>query len=495
MYSKVLVVVASLTIPLFLWAKSYALVVGIDRYNEADNLNGAVADAVSLNKMLIDQGIESITLLKNSEATRDNVLYTLQKIAKEIQKDDQFYMFFSGHGTSLQDASFAETFRGDKKLLAMMENSGALIPSDFSRKNVRDTLIIGYRDLRPQFEKIDTKGATSLVVFDACFSGMTSRSLPSRKSRRRHLILPNEIHYDTTSKDSKKRVLLSLNKIYFTPKLDHPYKNLIYIASTSTSDWAVENKNTRRGYLTQQVEQCLKGIGDYNRDQRIFKKELDGCLKNSNLPQAPQVYPQDESVDPFIIGYSNVIETQNTLNINSSSGVYTISDNYSQLQQFDNLSDVERFKKSYSIFEIEGSDSFNMVAYESSDLDIAKKTFAKGDNLIITMRSKKGGYLALFSIDSRGHFYILEPYEESKKIHSEMTYRYAESEVGEPLGTDLMKGILFYNKKDLDKLRAFHTDSYGRVRDIDEVEKIYHYLKKLPKSSFETASLKLFTQK
>ncbi len=480
---------------MFLWAKSYALVVGIDSYTEADNLNGAVADAVSLNKMLANQGIESITLLKDKEASRNNILFSLQKIAKEIQKDDQFYMFFSGHGTSLQDASFAETFKGDKKLLAMMENSGALIPADFSRKNVRDTLIIGHRDLRPQFEKIDTKGATSLVVFDACFSGMTSRSLPSRKTRRRHLILPDEVHYDTVSKDSKNRVLLSLDKIYFTPKLEHPYKNLIYIASTSTSDWAVENRNTRRGYLTQQVEECLKGIGDYNRDQRIFKKELDSCLKNSNLPQAPQVYPQDESVDPFIIGYSNAIGSHYTLNVNSDSGVYTVSDNFSQLQQFDNLSDVDRFKKSYHIFGLEGSDSFNMVAYDSSDTDIAKKTFVNGDMLTITMRSKKRGYLALFTIDSRGNFYMLEPYEDSIEIQPETMYRYAESEVGEPLGTDLMKAIIFYDKKDLDRLREFHTDSYGRVRDTEEVEKIYHYLKKLPKSSFETASLKLFTQK
>ncbi len=495
MYSRLLLMVWAASIPLFLWAKSYALIVGIDNYNEADDLHGAVADAVSLNKTLYTQGIDTITLLKNAEATRENILFSLHDIAKKIQKEDRFYMFFSGHGTSLQDASFAETFQGDKKLLAMMENSGALIPVDFSRKNVRDSLIIGHRDLRPEFEKIDNKGATSIVVFDACFSGLTSRSLPSRSTRRRHLILPDEVHYDNGSQEKKKRILLPLDKLYFIPKLEHPYKNLIYIASTSSSDWAVEDSNTRRGYLTQQVEECLRGIGDYNKDHKVFKKELDSCLKNSNLPQAPQLYPQDETIDPLIINYTNVTGTNSALNINNNSGIYTISDNFSQLQTFDNLSDVERFKKSYHIYEFEGDDSFNMVAYDSSDMDSVKKTFAKGDEFVIMLESERGGYLALFSIDAKGNFYILEPNEDAIKLQASKPYMYAAVEAGEPFGTDLMKAILFENKKDLDGLRVFHTDSYGRVRESEEVDKIYAYLKNLPRETFSTASLKLLTHK
>lgn len=495
MFIKIFLICFFVLLPQVITAKEYALVVGIDKYIEAGRLSGAVADAQSVKKVLSLQGVDEIILLKDEEATRENILYALRSISKLVRKDDHFYMFFSGHGTSLQDASFAQTFRGDKKLLAMMENSGALIPVDFNMKSARDTLIVGHRDLRPLFETIDKKGAISLVVFDACFSGMTSRSLPSKKTRRRHLFMPEKIHFEGASTKEKRRKLISLNKIYFTPKLTHPYKNLIYVASTSTSDWAVEDKSTQRGYLTQEVERCLSGAVDHNRDHHIFKNELDKCLKNSNLPQAPQVYPQDSKVDPLIIRYSEASLDSDTLRVDNVSGTYTIWDNYSQLQVYDNLSDVERFKRAYRIFTLEGRDSFNLVAYNMKTPDTVQKTFVKGDTLKIEIMSKNGGYLALFSIDSKGNFYLLEPYEKSIEVEPFKRYTYTESEVGEPLGVDLMKAILFYSKSDLEYLRNFKTDQYGRVRDVDEVERLYEYLNKLPKSSFEVSSLKLFTQK
>lgn len=491
---KFLLVCSFFILPQNVTAKSYALIVGIDEYKEASDLSGAVADATSISKVLKYQGIDEITVLKNHMATRDNILYELRNISRHIQKDDYFYMFFSGHGTSLQDASFAQTFQGDKKLLAMMENSGALIPSDFTMKHIRESLIIGQRDLRPIFSTIDQKGAVSLVVFDACFSGMTSRSMPSRKSRRRHLVLANKIDFGSASKKDKKRKLIALKKIHFTPKPTHPYSNLIYVASTSTSDWAVEDKSTKRGYLTQEMERCLTGAVDYNRDHKIFKNELDNCLKNSNLPQAPQVYPQDKQVDPLLIRYFEESSHSDVLRVENTSGIYTISDNYSQLQVFDNLSDVERFKRAYRIFTLEGSDSFDLVAYNLKTPDTVQKTYRKGESIKIEMISNKGGYLALFSIDSKGNFYLLEPYDKSIKVKPLKRYTYTENEVGEPLGVDLMKAILFYEKSDLEYLKRFKTDTYGRVRDVGEVKRLYEYLEKLPKSSFEVASLKLFTQ-
>jgi len=483
-----------------LYGKSYALLVGIDKYKEARPwLQGAKRDAQSLYQTLSRQGVDDITILKDDEATRDAILSSLRRIAGSIQKDDRFYMFFSGHGTSLHDASFAETFRGDKRLLALMENSGALIPTDYSGKNPRETLIIGHRDLRPSFEKIDRKGAVSLVVFDACFSGLTARALPNMRAIRRHLVNPGKIHYKQGKASLTKRSLLPLDKVHFVPRLEHPYKHLIYVASTSTSDWAVEDKNTRRGYLTERVEQCLKGSEDFNRDQRIFRSELDLCLKNSNLPQAPQVYPQNTRLDPILIHYniSGAYRSSSdaSLQVENTSGGYTVSDGYSSLQRFDTLNDAERFKKTYRIFDLQGVNNFKMLSFSKEDPDINRKTFTSKEEIRITVESDKKGYLALFTIDSKGDFYLLEPFNDTIEINASQVYTYADSEVAEPFGVDLMKGFLFDNREDLEKLRVFKTDRYGKIRDMKTIDSLYQYLRTLPKESYTTAFLKLRTQK
>ena len=440
-------------------SKSYALIIGINRYKEASRLSGAVADANALYKMLQNIGVDDITILKDNQATKYNIISSLEKIAQKIDKNDRFYMFFSGHGTSLEDSEFAKEFYGDKKLLAMMEHSGALVPYNFSKKNIKDTLIIGHRDLRTLFEQIDSKGAISLVVFDACFSGMTSRGLISDDNRRKY-IDTSKINSKNIITNIPKRELIPIDNIYFTPKLEYPYKNLIYIASTSSSDWAVEDKNTNRGYLTQQIEKCLSGVDDYNRDNRIFKNELDSCLKNSNLPQAPQLYPQNRDINPLIIRYKNIKESNNTL-------------------QTDTHLDI------YNIFELKGENIFNIVAYNRDE--IIKKTFKNKEDLIIKIETQKDGYLALFSIDSMGNFYMIEPYQNIIKVKANKLYKYSQSQIGEPLGNELIKAILFYKKRDIERLKEFDSDR--------EINKIFKYLKNLPKSSFQTASLKLFTYK
>ena len=38
-------------------------------------------------------------------------------------------------------------------------------------------LIVGSRDLRPRFERLDALGAESLVLLDACYSGDTARNI------------------------------------------------------------------------------------------------------------------------------------------------------------------------------------------------------------------------------------------------------------------------------------------------------------------------------
>ena len=86
-----------------LMAKDYALVVTIGKYKHSKGLKGANIDRKIYHKILKKWGISNIISLHNHQATAKNILFYLADIAHKIQKGDRFYMFFSGHGSSLRD--------------------------------------------------------------------------------------------------------------------------------------------------------------------------------------------------------------------------------------------------------------------------------------------------------------------------------------------------------------------------------------------------------
>ncbi len=79
-----------------------------------------------------------------------------------------------------------------------------------------------------------------MVIIDACFSGMSFKDI--NPNSRKQLPIPIKLHFNS-------------NSIY-------PYKNIVYLASTVVSDWALEDKSHRpyRGFFSRALEQCLYSI-------------------------------------------------------------------------------------------------------------------------------------------------------------------------------------------------------------------------------------------
>lgn len=117
----VLLVVAVLAVPGRADAKHWALVVGIDKYDDpqVSALNGAVNDAKNLEQTLSDVlGIakDSVFLFvsddtsKTRRPTKGNIIRGLRYVAKEATAEDTFIMFFAGHGISHGKTSYLLTY-------------------------------------------------------------------------------------------------------------------------------------------------------------------------------------------------------------------------------------------------------------------------------------------------------------------------------------------------------------------------------------------------
>lgn len=227
-------------------AKDYALIVTIGHYKNVTFLQGAHQDNIVYREILKKWDVHNIISLKDSEATRKNILYHLSSIARKIQKNDRFYMFFSGHGSSLYDALYSIKFQL-AGLTEELRDSGVILPYDFDPKEISQTILIGKRDLRPQLEKIDLKINSGLIVIDACYSEHTIRG------------------------DAADNIINRTPNI-LTQSNGYPYEHIVYIASSIT-----EAQSGKFGAI---LSSCLK--------QKFVLKDLKRCI-NIKMDKSLQI--------------------------------------------------------------------------------------------------------------------------------------------------------------------------------------------------------------
>ena len=91
-----------------IYDNSYALIIGIDKYENVQNLNYAVKDAESIQDILVNtfnfpEG--NITLLKNEEATKQSIIQAFSDITTKAEESDRVLIYIAGHGetTDLPD--------------------------------------------------------------------------------------------------------------------------------------------------------------------------------------------------------------------------------------------------------------------------------------------------------------------------------------------------------------------------------------------------------
>lgn len=139
-----------------LYTKSYAIVVGIDRYENWPFLEFAAADAVAVREMLQRLGFDDITLLLNEEATQRRILTELfESLPSKVERNDRVLFYFAGHGQTYEMAG------GGRR--------GYIIPADAELTNYMPTAL-SMDQIRSLTRYIPAKHI--LYVMDSCYSGL-----------------------------------------------------------------------------------------------------------------------------------------------------------------------------------------------------------------------------------------------------------------------------------------------------------------------------------
>ena len=261
-----------------IYDNSWALIIGIDKYQNVKNLNYAVKDAESMQSMMVeyfDFPKDNVKILLNEEANYKNIRRQFSEISKSAGKNDRVLIFFAGHGETI------DLPEGGEK--------GYLLPHDGDRDDLYLTAVP--MDELKQIAFM-SKAKHILYLVDACYGGIAavgSRGLDSKST-------PNYIKKITSNKARQ------------------------IITAGGRGEEVIEKSEWGHSAFTLNLSRGLKdGNADLNGDDVITANELGLFLNekvtidsdNQQTPQYGRMTTQEgefifiNSVDPF--GISSIL--------------------------------------------------------------------------------------------------------------------------------------------------------------------------------------------
>ena len=148
---------------------SWALIVGVNQYQNAPPLNYACNDANAVGAILKEKfgfADENVTTLLDSDATRAKIMEHFLALEQKTCEDDRVFFFFAGHGMTKTSNRRGEV--------------GYLVPVEGDPNNI--STLIRWDELTRNSDLIPSKHI--FFVMDACYGGLaTTRSLGAGSTR------------------------------------------------------------------------------------------------------------------------------------------------------------------------------------------------------------------------------------------------------------------------------------------------------------------------
>ncbi len=163
-------------------AAHHALLIGISEYASAGltDLPGAMNDLDLMKQVLRSRlGLreEEIVVLRNRQATRTGVRQALAALADRVQPGDSVYLYYSGHGSRMDDQNGDERERGGKD--QTLVGWGARVPGSAGD----DRFDILDDELNAWLGPIAARAGEFVAVFDSCHSATVTRGADAPTSR------------------------------------------------------------------------------------------------------------------------------------------------------------------------------------------------------------------------------------------------------------------------------------------------------------------------
>jgi len=149
--------------PTDIYNNQWALIIGINKYQDFPQLNYAVEDAKSMKTLLNTQyGFpeENILMLLDEDATKNNITDAFYTLVEKTGPDDAIVVFYAGHGET-------------QKISGGKEDLGYLIPIDGKMGSLPRTAL-SMKTINIRSNEIPAKSMLFLV--DACYGGLAATS-------------------------------------------------------------------------------------------------------------------------------------------------------------------------------------------------------------------------------------------------------------------------------------------------------------------------------
>lgn len=271
-----------------------ALLIGVGKYQHVKNLDGVDNDLANMKKLLFALGWNKDEIIvHNSSAdgnmgtqpTVENITnWVTEHLINETQPSDTAFLYFSGHGSTVEDQNGDES--GQPDMVLVTYDTQVLPTSGGSSRLVN---IIRDDEISKWIQKIPAK--QTFLVFDACSSGSITRGGVQKK------IL-----------DYAGRPKIVMTRGYFTsaPKGR-------YVALSAAADGTAALQTKDGGLLTQSLcaaanKMLRAGNGADLTMQYLFEQSKDGITSRAmKLRESPH--------EPFLaIGNKQLTQTSLCLN-------------------------------------------------------------------------------------------------------------------------------------------------------------------------------------
>ena len=86
------------------FSRNWALIIGIDKYQNANPLRYAVNDAKAVRDLIVNEfgfGAKNVIELYDEMATKDNILRAFDDLIKNTGENDRVFIFYAGHGITM----------------------------------------------------------------------------------------------------------------------------------------------------------------------------------------------------------------------------------------------------------------------------------------------------------------------------------------------------------------------------------------------------------
>jgi hypothetical protein len=238
-------------------AKTFALIVGINKYAHVNKLEGADNDAQLLAATLHSLGTSDVRVLLDGQATRDAIYSNFRALVAEAKAGDWIVFSYAGHGTQ-EDERPPYRKPSHKDDVIVLTNFDTAAP--LNRERIHDYEIKALLDEVPDSVKV-------LFVADACHSGTLTRKLDIRATG----LTFRNVTYSPITDDALPPPLPTASDLLTRQK-----SNVVFASAALDTEVTPEItiEGAKHGALSWFVARGLAGDADQNHDGVVTLNEF-----------------------------------------------------------------------------------------------------------------------------------------------------------------------------------------------------------------------------